>query len=103
MAELGRTAVRVHGLTRGGYLDQVRGYCRRLWDTLMRLNIDELRIRRDRTGSSFRSAGADFNHRERAHHQSRRELSLLINSACTPKYLPSSPLTPAEQCPATAV
>ncbi len=29
MAELGWTAVRVRGLTRGGYLEQVRGYCRR--------------------------------------------------------------------------
>ena len=28
MAELGWTAVRVRDLTRGGYLDQVRGYCR---------------------------------------------------------------------------
>jgi hypothetical protein len=28
MAELGWTAVRVRGLTRGGYLEQVRGYCR---------------------------------------------------------------------------
>jgi hypothetical protein len=25
---LGWTAVRVRGLTRGGYLEQVRGYCR---------------------------------------------------------------------------
>jgi hypothetical protein len=32
MAELGWTAVRVRGLTRGGYLEQVRGFarCRRL-------------------------------------------------------------------------
>ena len=29
MAELGWTAVRVRSLTRGGYLEQVRGYCRR--------------------------------------------------------------------------
>jgi hypothetical protein len=29
MTELGWTAVRVRGLTRGGYLEQVRGYCRR--------------------------------------------------------------------------
>jgi hypothetical protein len=28
MAELGWTAVRVRGMTRGGYLEQVRGYCR---------------------------------------------------------------------------
>jgi hypothetical protein len=28
MAELGWTAVRVRDLTRGGYLEQVRGYCR---------------------------------------------------------------------------
>jgi hypothetical protein len=28
MAELGWTAVRVRGLTRGGSLEQVRGYCR---------------------------------------------------------------------------
>ena len=28
MADLGWTAVRVRGLTRGGYLEQVRGYCR---------------------------------------------------------------------------
>src|SRR5271170_4032796 len=28
MAELGWTGVRVRGLTRGGYLEQVRGYCR---------------------------------------------------------------------------
>ena len=28
MAELGWMAVRVRGLTRGGYLEQVRGYCR---------------------------------------------------------------------------
>src|SRR5262249_48013515 len=28
MAELGWTAVRVRGLTRGGYREQVRGYCR---------------------------------------------------------------------------
>src|SRR5262245_24641552 len=28
MAELGWTAVRVRGLTRAGYLEQVRGYCR---------------------------------------------------------------------------
>jgi hypothetical protein len=28
MAQLGWTAVRVRGLTRGGYLVQVRGYCR---------------------------------------------------------------------------
>ena len=28
MAEVGWTAVRVRGLTRGGYLEQVRGYCR---------------------------------------------------------------------------
>jgi hypothetical protein len=28
MTELGWTAVRVRGLTRGGYLEQVRGYCR---------------------------------------------------------------------------
>ena len=28
MAELGWTAVRVRGLTRGGYLEQVRGYSR---------------------------------------------------------------------------
>jgi hypothetical protein len=28
MAELSWTAVRVRGLTRGGYLEQVRGYCR---------------------------------------------------------------------------
>ena len=28
MAELGWTAVRVPGLTRGGYREQVRGYCR---------------------------------------------------------------------------
>jgi len=28
MAELGWTAVRVRGVTRGGYLEQVRGYCR---------------------------------------------------------------------------
>src|SRR5438105_12633143 len=29
MRELGWTALRVRGLTRGGYLEQVRGYCRR--------------------------------------------------------------------------
>ena len=28
LTELGWTAVRVRGLTRGGYLEQVRGYCR---------------------------------------------------------------------------
>jgi hypothetical protein len=28
MAELGWSAVRVRGLTRGGYLEQIRGYCR---------------------------------------------------------------------------
>jgi hypothetical protein len=28
MTELGWTAVRVRGLTRGGYREQVRGYCR---------------------------------------------------------------------------
>jgi hypothetical protein len=28
MTELGWTAVRLRGLTRGGYLEQVRGYCR---------------------------------------------------------------------------
>lgn len=28
MAELGWTAVRVRDMTRGGYLEQVRGYCR---------------------------------------------------------------------------
>jgi hypothetical protein len=28
MAELGWTAVRVRALTRGGYLEQIRGYCR---------------------------------------------------------------------------
>jgi hypothetical protein len=28
MTELGWMAVRVRGLTRGGYLEQVRGYCR---------------------------------------------------------------------------
>ena len=28
VTELGWTAVRVRGLTRGGYLEQVRGYCR---------------------------------------------------------------------------
>jgi hypothetical protein len=28
MAELGWQAVRVRGLTRGGYLEQIRGYCR---------------------------------------------------------------------------
>ena len=28
MAELGWTAVRVRDLTRGGYKEQVRGYCR---------------------------------------------------------------------------
>jgi hypothetical protein len=28
MAELGWMGVRVRGLTRGGYLEQVRGYCR---------------------------------------------------------------------------
>jgi hypothetical protein len=28
MSQLGWTAVRVRGLTRGGYRDQVRGYCR---------------------------------------------------------------------------
>jgi len=28
MAELGWTAVRVRGMTRGGYLEQVRGFCR---------------------------------------------------------------------------
>jgi hypothetical protein len=28
MAEFGWMAVRVRGLTRGGYLEQVRGYCR---------------------------------------------------------------------------
>jgi hypothetical protein len=28
MAELGWMSVRVRGLTRGGYLEQVRGYCR---------------------------------------------------------------------------
>jgi hypothetical protein len=28
MTELGWTAVRVKGLTRGGYKEQVRGYCR---------------------------------------------------------------------------
>ena len=29
MAELGWTAVRVRDLTRGGYREQIRGYCRR--------------------------------------------------------------------------
>ena len=28
MAELGWMALRIRGLTRGGYLEQVRGYCR---------------------------------------------------------------------------
>jgi hypothetical protein len=28
MTELGWTAVRVRGMTRGGYLEQVRGFCR---------------------------------------------------------------------------
>jgi hypothetical protein len=28
MAELGWTAVRLRDLTRGGYLEQIRGYCR---------------------------------------------------------------------------
>ena len=28
MLDLGWTALRVRGLTRGGYLEQVRGYCR---------------------------------------------------------------------------
>jgi hypothetical protein len=28
MTELGWTAVRVRGMTRGGYIEQVRGYCR---------------------------------------------------------------------------
>jgi hypothetical protein len=28
MAEVGWTPVRVRGMTRGGYLEQVRGYCR---------------------------------------------------------------------------
>ena len=28
MAELGWTAVRVRDLTRGGYFEQIRGYCR---------------------------------------------------------------------------
>ena len=28
MAELGWASVRIRGLTRGGYLEQVRGYCR---------------------------------------------------------------------------
>jgi hypothetical protein len=28
MAELGWTAVRVRGLTRGGYIEQVRGFAR---------------------------------------------------------------------------
>jgi hypothetical protein len=32
MAELGWTAVRVRDLTRGGYKEQVRGYCRRSTD-----------------------------------------------------------------------
>jgi hypothetical protein len=32
MAELGWSAVRVRGLTRGGYLEQVRGYCREVRD-----------------------------------------------------------------------
>ena len=31
MPELGWMAVRVRGLTRGGYLEQVRGYCRHAW------------------------------------------------------------------------
>jgi hypothetical protein len=31
MTQLGWTAVRVRGLTRGGYLEQVRGYCRERW------------------------------------------------------------------------
>ena len=35
MAELGWTAVRVRDLTRGGYKEQVRGYCR---DARCRLN-----------------------------------------------------------------
>ena len=30
MAELGWTAVRVRDLTRGGYREQIRGYCRQL-------------------------------------------------------------------------
>ena len=30
MAELGWTAVRVRDMTRGGYLEQVRGYCRNI-------------------------------------------------------------------------
>jgi hypothetical protein len=33
MVELGWMAVRVRGLTRGGYLEQVRGYCRDASDT----------------------------------------------------------------------
>ena len=28
MTELGWTATRIHGLTRGGYREQIRGYCR---------------------------------------------------------------------------
>jgi hypothetical protein len=31
MAELRWTVVRVRGLTRGGYREQVRGYCRDAW------------------------------------------------------------------------
>jgi hypothetical protein len=33
MAELGWTAVRVRDLTRGGYQEQVRGYCRKVQKT----------------------------------------------------------------------
>jgi hypothetical protein len=38
MRDLGWTAVRVRYLTRGGYLEQVRGYCRDGWD---RINVQD--------------------------------------------------------------
>jgi hypothetical protein len=45
MAELGWMAVRVRGLTRGGYLEQVRGYCRDGKFTRRRVARDGLNIR----------------------------------------------------------
>jgi hypothetical protein len=40
MAELGWTAVRVRDLTRGGYKEQVRGYCREARGSLQRAVLD---------------------------------------------------------------
>ena len=41
MADLGWMAVRVRGLTRGGYLEQVRGYCREVGTGNRTINPDQ--------------------------------------------------------------